>query len=100
MGLSPALWGVVLALLLYGLAEGSMIPALQDTAAGAAPTRTRGAVVALWVGSVRLGQTTGPVAASVTAGAYGTGTAFVAGAALALALVAFRGTHPVHLAQE
>jgi ACDE family multidrug resistance protein len=87
-----AIWGVaslpvlVGAALVYGLGEGVLISLLQDEAAGAAPTASRGAVVAVWVGGARAGQTIGPLLAGVgldTIGARGT---FAAGAAVAVGL--------------
>jgi MFS family permease len=74
--------------MLYGLGEGVFIPTLQDVVAGASSPAQRGAVVAVWVGSARAGQTVGPLAASATYGAVGTGTTFVIGGAVAAGLVA------------
>ena len=73
--------------MLYGLGEGIFIPTLQDIVAGAAPASQRGAVVALWVGAARAGQTVGPLAAAGIYGAVGTHTTFVLGGALAATLV-------------
>ena len=50
------------AALLYGLGEGVFIPTLQDVVAGAVAPEQRGAVVAVWVGAARAGQTAGPLA--------------------------------------
>jgi MFS family permease len=73
--------------MLYGLGEGIFIPTLQDIVAGAAPASQRGAVVALWVGAARAGQTVGPLAAAGIYGAVGTHATFVLGGALAATLV-------------
>jgi len=73
--------------LLYGIGEGMFIPTLQDVVAGAAPPAQRGAVVAVWVGAARAGQTVGPLAASAVYGAVGTGATFVIGGAVASTLV-------------
>jgi ACDE family multidrug resistance protein len=73
--------------MLYGLGEGIFIPTLQDIVAGAAPASQRGAVVALWVGAARAGQTVGPLAAAGVYGAVGTHATFVVGGALAATLV-------------
>ena len=73
--------------LLYGIGEGLFIPTLQDVVAGAAPAAQRGAIVALWVGAARAGQTVGPLAAAGIYGAVGTGTTFVIGGLLASSLV-------------
>ena len=51
------------------------------------PPPQRGAVVALWVGAARAGQTVGPLAAAGIYGAVGTHTTFVLGGALAATLV-------------
>ena len=88
IGLAPVAWLVVAAALLYGLAEGTLIPTLQDVVAGSSPTESRGAVVALWVGGVRTGQTLGPLSAGVAMGAIGTDATFVVGGALAVLMLA------------
>lgn len=81
---SPLALGAAVAV--FGLGEGLLIPNLQDLAAGAGPAEARGTVVAAFVGSSRLGQTVGPVAASaVAAGPGGAAVAFLGGAALAAA---------------
>lgn len=46
----------------YGFGEGVLIPTLQDVVAGVPPASSRGAVVAMFVGVTRLGQTAGPIA--------------------------------------
>jgi MFS family permease len=84
---APALWVVVVAALVYGFGEGMSIPSLQDVVAGAAPASSRGAVVALWVGSARAGQTTGPLVAGAGAAAIGDGAIFAIGAGMAALLV-------------
>lgn len=72
--------------LLYGVGEGMFIPTLQDVVAGAAPDSQRGAIVAVWVGAARAGQTVGPLAAAGLYAAVGTRTTFVIGGALAAGL--------------
>jgi MFS transporter, ACDE family, multidrug resistance protein len=72
---------------LYGLGEGIAIPTVQDLVAGSAPEASRAAVVALWVGAARAGQTAGPLLAGVGIDRIGTGGTFVAGACLAGALL-------------
>ena len=74
--------------MLYGAGEGMFIPTLQDVVTGAAPTSQRGAVVALWVGAARAGQTVGPLAVAGIYGAVGTGQTFVLGGVVAAALLA------------
>ncbi len=91
IGVAPTLPILVGGAMLYGLGEGVFIPTLQDVVAGASTAAQRGAVVAVWVGAARAGQTIGPLAASVTYGAVGTGTTFVLGGAIAAGLVALEG---------
>jgi MFS family permease len=87
IGIAPSLPVLVLGTTLYGLGEGIFIPTLQDVVAGAAPPDQRGAVVAVWVGSARLGQTVGPLGVGALFGAIGTGTTFVVGAAVAAGIL-------------
>jgi MFS transporter, ACDE family, multidrug resistance protein len=88
MGLAPAPGLLVGAALLYGLGEGAAIPTLQDLIASSAPASSRGAVMATFVGVVRAGQATGPLLAGGLIALVGTGSTFVLGAGLALALLA------------
>lgn len=91
IGAAGSLVVLVAGAMLYGLGEGIFIPTLQDIVAGAAPASQRGAVVALWVGAARAGQTVGPLAAAGIYGAVGTHTTFVIGGALAATLVVAEG---------
>ena len=83
---APAIWVVVVAVLIYGMGEGVMIPVLQDAVAGAAPGRSRGSVVAIFVGAVRLGQTSGPLIAAQSLATLGARPTFAIGAGVAAAL--------------
>ncbi|CAN5515642.1 MFS transporter [soil metagenome] len=83
MGAAPVIGLVAIACALYGLGDGALIPILQDTAVTEAPPEHRGAVVAMWVGAARLGQTIGPLVAAATFTATSTSTTLFAGAALA-----------------
>ena len=87
MGLSTSLPVLLGAAMVYGAGEGMLIPTLQDVVSEASPPSQRGAVVALWVGAARAGQTVGPLAAGAVYGAVGTGTTFVLGGVLAAVLV-------------
>jgi MFS family permease len=87
IGLAGSLVVLVAGAMLYGLGEGVFIPTPQDVVAGAAPASQRGAVVAVWVGAARAGQTVGPLAVAGIYGAVGTHTTFVLGGALASTLV-------------
>ena len=66
---------LVLATMIYGLSEGLMIPTLQDLVAENAPEQLRGALLAMWTGAARLGQTVGPVAVSLAL--MGLSTSFI-----------------------
>lgn len=59
------------------------MPLGSGRAGTTATAAQRGAVVAVWVGPARAGQTIGPLLASATHGAVGTGTTLVLGGVLA-----------------
>ena len=90
IGEAPALPVVVTGALFYGLGEGLAVPSLQNIVAGAAPASSRGSVVAVWVGGVRLGQTAGPLLAGVALTRIDAGATFLAGAGIAAALLLFQ----------
>ncbi len=77
---------VVLGCIVYGIGEGALIPTLQDQAVELSPPEHRGAVVAVYVGAARLGQTAGPLGAAALFGATSTFVALEVGAGLAVAL--------------
>jgi MFS transporter, ACDE family, multidrug resistance protein len=87
VAVAPTVALLVTAVLTFGVGEGLLIPTLQDIAAGIAPSSSRGAVVAIWVGGARFGQTIGPLLAASGHGAIGAEATFVAGAAVSLLLV-------------
>lgn len=95
-GLAPALAVVVVGALLFGSAEGALIPTLQDLNIEGAPDEHRGAVVAAWVGAARLGQTIGPLLAGVGIALLGTGMTLVVGSTTAavIALIGLLGPLP------
>ena len=97
-GITPALSGVIVAALLYGVAEGALIPTLQDLNIEGAPDEHRGAVVAVWVGAARLGQTVGPLLAGVGLSLVGSGSTLVIGSAVAAVIfgAAYLGPLPRH----
>ena len=72
--------------LIYGFGEGSSIPTVQDLVASRAPEASRGAVVALWVGAARAGQTVGPLLAAVSLSSFGASATFLAGAGIMVVL--------------
>jgi MFS family permease len=69
LAVSPLVAVLVAGCLLYGMGEGALIPTLQDVAIVNAPDAHRGAVVAVWVGFARLGQTLGPLVSAAVVGA-------------------------------
>ena len=79
---------VCLAVLLYGAGDGLVIATLQDSVSEAAPPTGRGAIVAVWVGVARAGQTAGPVLASSGFDGPGIRSTFGAAAAVAALLAA------------
>lgn len=87
LGLAPTVALVVVAAILYGLGDGTAIPALQDLITGAAPQEQRAAVMAAWVSGIRLGQAVGPLGAAALFGVTSTSTTMLVGAGL-FALVA------------
>jgi MFS transporter, ACDE family, multidrug resistance protein len=87
LGLTATLGVAVIATLLYGTSEGFFIPMLQDFNMEGAPDEHRGAVIAVWVGAARLGQTVGPVLAGLALGLVGTSTTFIIGAAIPVVIL-------------
>jgi MFS family permease len=86
MGFLPVLALVVLGAFIHGLGEGGTVPTVQELVASASPPESRGAVVAVWVGFVRLGQTIGPLAAAASVASFGFGPTYGAGVVLAMML--------------
>jgi ACDE family multidrug resistance protein len=97
---SPVLGVLVLGCSLYGAGEGALIPTLQDVAMTNAPDEHRGAVVAMWVGFARLGQTAGPLTAAAVAGATSSATSLMAAGGVALVLVALFSVAPIRTRQR
>jgi MFS family permease len=87
LGLTTTLAVALVAALLYGTSEGFFIPMLQDVTMEAAPDEHRAAVIAVWVGFARLGQTIGPLLAGFSVGLIGTGPTFVAGSGIAVLIL-------------
>lgn len=82
IAVAPSLALVVVAVLIYGFGDGSVIPALQDVATAVPPPEQRASVMAVWVSAIRSGQTVGPLGAAALFAATSTETAMVVGAAL------------------
>ena len=83
MGAVEALPALAVGTLLYGSGEGVAVATLQDAVSGAAPAASRGAIVAVWVGLARLGQTIGPLAAAAGVDGPGVGPTLVAAGVVA-----------------
>lgn len=95
LGVAPLAGFVALACALYGLGDGVLIPLLQNRAVDEAPAAQRGAVVAVWVGAARLGQTLGPIAAAGIFMSTDTRTAMLAGAGVAVGMVVYIALSPL-----
>jgi ACDE family multidrug resistance protein len=89
MGVAPAVWVFVLALLLVGSAEGFTIPVLQESTLAGAATENRGIAVAVFGSAARLGQSIGPAIAGLALVSVSTVTAFFGFALGAFVLAAF-----------
>lgn len=79
---------VVIGALLYGAADGSLIPSLQDTASRYAPETHRASVMATWTGFARAGQAAGPLLAGAALRLEGPVTAILTGVASATLMLA------------
>ncbi len=94
IGASDAVALVVIGCVVYGIGEGALIPTLQDQAVELSPPEHRGAIVAVYVGAARLGQTIGPLGAAALFGVTSTFVALEVGAVLAVALAALFALGP------
>ncbi len=82
MGVADAVWLIVVAAVAYGLGDGSVIPSLQDLVTDLGGEDGRASVMALWVSSVRMGQTAGPLAFGWLLESRSSGSVMVVGAAV------------------
>jgi MFS family permease len=89
---APGLGLLGAGVLVYGFGEGLIIPTIQDVVVGAAPSSSRGAVVALFVGFARAGQTAGPLLGGLALASVGPRAAFGVGAGIAVVLAATQRT--------
>ena len=87
LGFTTTLAVAVLAVLIYGSAEGFFIPMMQDLNVSDAPEEHRAVVIATWVGSARVGQTIGPLLAGLSIGLVGTAATFVWGSLFAVVIL-------------
>lgn len=74
---------MAIAVVLFSIGEGITIPTMQTVSTRIAPEQYRGALVALFTGAARFGQTIGPVIAAALLAGFGSTFAIAAGAALA-----------------
>jgi ACDE family multidrug resistance protein len=79
---------LVVGTLVYGFGEGAMIPSLQEAALHESPAEHRAAVMAVWTGCARLGQTTGPFASAFVLTRAGSSWALLGGAVVGIVLLA------------
>ncbi|HEX9969806.1 MAG TPA: MFS transporter [Acidimicrobiales bacterium] len=82
LAVAPSIAFVYAAALVYGAGEGATIATLQDAVSEAAPAASRAAVVAVWVGVARIGQTVGPLAAAAGVDGPGPGPTFAVAAVI------------------
>jgi len=96
IGLAPALLMVGVGVIVFGVSEGMIVPALQDLAMEVSTDSDRGSVMALWVAGARLGQVIGPVLAGLALAVMSTGAALAAtaGVAVLVMLMAWFGSLP------
>jgi len=85
--LIPALPVALVATVLFGIAQGIMIPALQSEIASRAPMKLRGASLSVNTMAIRIGQTVGPLLAGAVYGGFGIAGVFFAAAGLAGLLI-------------
>ncbi len=95
VAVAPVLVLILVAMVLYGFGEGSLIPSLQDVASTLPAPEQRASVMATWVAAVRLGQTFGPLGAALLFARYSTSVAMTVGAVIFAAVGVVLGLGPV-----
>lgn len=95
IGLAPALAVLAIGAMVYGAAEGVVIPSLQEVTMSAALPEHRASTVAMWTGAARLGQTLGPIAVASALALASTGAVLTVGAVLAIAVAVITVMSPV-----
>lgn len=88
LGVAPVVALLVVGALAFGAAQGAFIPTLQDEAMEISPDEQRGAVVAIWVGFARLGQTVGPLLAGLALTLWSPAVTLRVGAGLGIVILA------------
>ena len=86
IGATHLLVVVLVGAMFYGLGEGSTIPTAQDLVAGGVPPEHRAALVAVWVGAARAGQSVGPLGTAALLSTTGIQPLFVAAGAVCAVL--------------
>ncbi len=85
--LVPRLDLLIVPVILFGIGHGLNVPSIQALIAGMAPMEQRAAFMSLSGMALRLGQTAGPLLMGMVLGFSGVGGVFIAGAALAVAML-------------
>ena len=84
--LTPSLWALGIAVILFGVAQGLSIPNLQTLLAGLAPIEHRGAFMSVNGMILRLGQTVGPPLTGLVFSVWGIDSTFYAASIVAAAM--------------
>ena len=79
-------WIILLPLVLFGLGHGMLIPGIQTLLVGFAPLSERAGFMSINGMILRIGQTFGPLFIGIFYALGGTGTAFIGGALVAVAM--------------
>lgn len=95
IGLGPTIAVVVAGTVFYGIADGALIPSLQDTASRFAPESHRAAVMATWTGFARAGQASGPLLAGVVLAAADSTWGILTGVLCGVAMLAIFALGPL-----
>ena len=82
--LMPALWLLIIPLILFGIAQGLNIPSLQTMLTNLAPVENRAAFMSLNGMVLRIGQTLGPIVMGFIFVVFGIAEVYYAGAVLAV----------------
>ena len=95
IGAASSIAVVVLGALLYGLADGALIPSLQDTTSRLAPDTERAAILATWTGFARAGQASGPLLAGAVMSVAGSTWGILTGVGCAVTMLLMFALGPI-----
>jgi MFS family permease len=95
IGLAPTIAVLVVGTLFYGLADGALIPSLQDTTSRFAPETHRAAVMATWTGCARAGQASGPLVAGAVIAGWDTTAGILTGVGCAIGMLLIFALGPI-----